>query len=327
MHVHPNGNVFMCCYQRRVPLGNLTEQSFEEVWYGSIANEVRQEIIKSNLPHACTGGGCPFEVNPRHASTFEIKRHHPVMLFLYLPNTHCNIGGEKPSKARPACLMCERSAPDYEFDKATRLPEILPLLRPQLRHMGQIHVQGVAEAFWKDAFFEILDALDWSQHRERVVASTVTNATLLTKKTALRFLEACPLSGLGLSMDAASRETYKAIRRVDAYDVVCRNAIEFGKLRKDFPKNYLKIQNNLNTINVHEAVAMVRFAKEIGADEIEFCPTVGYRTEILVNETNWKSFAEAEWLAKEEASRIGQKITFLTPLALHFGRRETILAV
>ncbi len=150
--------------------------------------------------------------------------------------------------------------------------------------------------------------------------STVTNATLLTKKKALQFLETCPNSALGFSIDAATRETYKAIRRVDAFDVVCKNILEYSQLRKAYPKTYLKLQHNINTLNVHEVVEMVRFAKKAEADVVEFNATVGYKTEILVNEGNWRMFAEAEEAAKIEAKKIGQEILFLTPLSLHYGR-------
>ncbi|MES2964839.1 MAG: SPASM domain-containing protein, partial [Bdellovibrionota bacterium] len=135
LHVHANGNAFMCCYQRMVPLGNLLEQSFEDVWFGPIAQEIRAEVLKSNLPKACMGGGCPFEVVPRHASSVTPDRRLPHALFVYLPNTHCNIGGEKPTEARPACIMCERAAPGYEFDTVDNLPELLPQLRPLLENM------------------------------------------------------------------------------------------------------------------------------------------------------------------------------------------------
>ena len=42
--IHANGDVFPCVSWTRAPLGNLGEQSFEEIWHGAEAGRIRREF-------------------------------------------------------------------------------------------------------------------------------------------------------------------------------------------------------------------------------------------------------------------------------------------
>ncbi len=42
--IHPNGDLCPCIAWTRTPLGNLTRQSFEEIWEGSVAEALRREF-------------------------------------------------------------------------------------------------------------------------------------------------------------------------------------------------------------------------------------------------------------------------------------------
>ena len=50
VEVHSNGFVWNCCPSWiKKPLGNILEQSWEEVWNGEIAQEYRQSMIDSTF--------------------------------------------------------------------------------------------------------------------------------------------------------------------------------------------------------------------------------------------------------------------------------------
>jgi MoaA/NifB/PqqE/SkfB family radical SAM enzyme len=49
------GDCYNCCYQRG-KLGNLREQSFEEVWNGPVAQEIRQAFLEGRIPKSCEAG-------------------------------------------------------------------------------------------------------------------------------------------------------------------------------------------------------------------------------------------------------------------------------
>lgn len=309
----------MCCYQRLIPIGNILEQSFESIWYGPIAQDIRAKIIASELPPACLGGGCPYLYQGRHKSDSVENIKLPNIFFIYLPNTHCNIGGIRPTAKTPACIMCERDAPGYVFDKVNRLSEILPLLKPYMKHIHQIHVQGVAEAFWKDALFDVLNLLDFDSHKNHIQVTTVTNGILLNKDRLTRFLDRVPRVGVAWSLDAATPETYQKIRRLNVFEQICENIQEYSKLKSVRGDMEFKIQHNINTLNVHEIIQMVRFAHSVQVEVLEFNVTgsTGHIDHILVNQKNCHIFKEAQIKAEEEAKKLGVHTVFLTPLDLN----------
>lgn len=61
MHVISTGDVRCCCWMRD-PIGNLNEQSAEEIWNGDIINRIR-EYIKQNKVHPYCDTNCPFNQN------------------------------------------------------------------------------------------------------------------------------------------------------------------------------------------------------------------------------------------------------------------------
>lgn len=57
------GEVFNCCYQSR-PLGDVHEQTLEEIWQGKKAQAIRRAFLTGRIPAACrnrnfVGGPCP----------------------------------------------------------------------------------------------------------------------------------------------------------------------------------------------------------------------------------------------------------------------------
>jgi hypothetical protein len=318
VHVHCDGSVFMCCFQQNYPIGNLLTSTIEEVWFGESADAVRSSIMKGNLPPVCHNGGCPYFTLPRWSADHWPERRLPSILCIDLPNYHCNIGGERPSAKKPACIMCERGLENYKFHEENNLPMILPKIRDLLPHIHSLHVQGVAEAFWKDAIFEVLELLDFEKFKERIIVTTVTNGTILTEQRIQKLIKKCARVHISFSIDAGSQETYRKIRHLNAYDLVLENIKNIIKVKNSFSELGVRIQNNINTLNVHEIVEMVRVAHMTGVDEIEFNPTGGRPVEILVNELNYKTFSNAQRVAELEAKRLGVRATFMRPLDMGY---------
>lgn len=313
VRVTSEGNVFFCCYQTQTPVGNLLRQPLDEIWHSPIAREVRGELRKARLHALCDVLGCPYREGAIDASLApESDLPYPISLDISLPNTHCNVGGTLPTSETPACIMCERSASGVRWEE-DRLDEVLEKLRPCVPHLKHLHVQGVAEPFWKDAIFQVFDKLEIAPSNS-IYITTVTNATVLTEKRMEDFLSRCPNSTLCVSIDAACSETYRKIRRLDAFERVTSNVLRFGQMRK--PGQSLRIQNNINLLNLGEVVGMVRFASEVGADSLELNPTEGGPKEIILNQENADRFYLAQCAAAVEAHALGLRLEFLRDLDL-----------
>jgi len=55
--VRTNGDVYFCCLNK-YPIGNLREQTFDEIWNGPIATEARRVMIEGGFPDICKAPSC-----------------------------------------------------------------------------------------------------------------------------------------------------------------------------------------------------------------------------------------------------------------------------
>jgi MoaA/NifB/PqqE/SkfB family radical SAM enzyme len=81
-------------------------------------------------------------------------------------------------------------------------------------------------------------------------------------------------SGLGLvnfSVDAATAETYKKIRRVDFHKVIA-NIRKLSELKKEMSSGRPRIEMNMTLMrsNFEEANQFVSLAKDLGAESVHF---------------------------------------------------------
>ena len=309
------GDVTMCCFQQRKCLGNLLNSTLEEIWHGPVAEEVRATTLQNKLHPSCAAASCPF-IHAQHklaGQRFPVADFGmPTQLEIDLPTQHCNIGGENPSPENPACIMCERFS---RFQRQEdRLNDVCAALKPYVRHLKEIHIQGVAEPFWKNRIFEIMETMDIERHKHRLMVTTVTNGTILTKEKIDRWLS-LPNSAIVFSIDASTPATYKAIRQLDLYDRVVGNLMTVAARRT--PTQRLKIHNNINILNVGEVVGMVQVGARAKVDVLEFNPTY-FTPHIEVNAGNAHLFAEAQKRIREAAASLKVPVVFLRDLALDF---------
>jgi molybdenum cofactor biosynthesis enzyme MoaA len=309
------GDVTMCCFHQRGCLGNLLVTPLEEIWNGPVAQDIRRVTLTNRLHSTCAAATCPFISKQHRLPTFVHQFGDigvPYGLEIDLPTQHCNIGGENPTPDNPACIMCERHT--RFTPQVDRLNEVCAVLRPYMKWMRGVHIQGVSEPFWKDRIFEISEMLELERWKHRMHITTTTNGTILTRQRQLKWLS-FPKSTLTFSLDASTPETFRKIRRWDYYDKIVAHMMEFTQLRG--PTQSLKIHNNINTLNVDEVVGMVELAKKVRADFLEFNPTYAC-PEIEVNSQNANRFYVAEQQIREAAAKLGVNVSFLQSLSLNY---------
>jgi MoaA/NifB/PqqE/SkfB family radical SAM enzyme len=318
----------MCCFQRPDPLkpdtnvyhlGNVLEQTFDEIWFSDLCEDIRRETREGRLHPQCQCPGCPIlPLKQPYPTEHVVFNEYPNFLEIDLPNTHCNVGGKNPGPKSPACVMCERSAPFFRPEKDD-LMEVLARIKHIVPNLYQIHIQGIAEPFFptkgSNLLFEVMDALDYELYKDQITISVTTNGTLFKKSTRQEYLKRAPNSITNFSIDAATPETFKAIRIFDCFDKVLENMYAFDKerVRED---QYLRVHNNINIMNVHEVVPMVHIANKARAEYVEFNPTNGFNHLILVDESNCGRFKKAQQDIIVECEKLGQSYSILRPLDL-----------
>jgi hypothetical protein len=306
----------MCCFQYRKSLGNILKEGFQGIWFGPIAESVRNETLAKRFHPSCQTQSCPYlhlKELPMQETEF---KQFPVEFELDLPNQHCNIGGLDPTEEHPACLMCERHL--FYEKQEDRLDEVCALLNPYVKHIRALHIQGIAEAFWKDRIFEVLEKLGVPQYKKQITISTTTNGTILNEARRKRWFT-YPRSVITFSIDAATSETFKLIRRVDMFDKVVETMKSYAKEKKKGQQ--LRIHNNINLLNIHEVVGMVKLGAECGVDNIDFNPT--YNTPgICIEQETAYLFAQAQEKITQASKDYGVKVSFMRNLTLDFEIQE-----
>lgn len=305
----------MCCFQHRKCLGNLLTQSFEDLWWGKIAEAIRKDTLEGRLHPACKIETCPFYHSKQLQPVRVTNSKYPQQFEIDLPTQHCNIGGENPTEGAPACIMCERH---IKFEpQVDRLNEVCQVMQPYTRYVDAIHIQGISEPFWKNRIFEVIELLGANAFKNKIRFSTTTNGTVFHAKEQDQFLT-YPMTAITFSMDACTPATFRKIRRLDMYDKIVENLMRYASKRT--PNQFLRIHNNINLLNIDEVVGMVECAAAAKVDELEFNPTYFVPT-ICVDKQNYKLFQEASTKIVEASQMLGVKTTFLRPLTLDFEKK------
>jgi MoaA/NifB/PqqE/SkfB family radical SAM enzyme len=321
------GNVSFCCFQRPNPLepknkaylGNVLENTFDEIWFSDLCEEIRMQTLQGNLHKKCQCPGCPFLNSKKPYPVNNIVyNEYPNFLEIDLPNTHCNVGGLQPSAKHPACIMCERAAPFFRPEKDC-LMEVLARIRHIVPNLYQIHIQGIAEPFFPVQggylLFDVLEALGFEQSKNKITLSVTTNGTIFKKEIRQRYLAIAPNSITNFSIDASTPETYKAIRILDCFNQVLENMYAYDQERIR-EKQFLRVLYNINTMNVGEVIKMVHIGHKARAEYVEFNPTDGFNHKILVNESNCGLFWKAQQDIIAECTRLNQPYHFIRDLDL-----------
>jgi len=329
------GDVSMCCHQA-TQLGKLTKDvQILDLWNSKIAEDIRKTTEAGVVHRVCqSGGNCPFIVIEKHCCVIETVKRHPLHLEICLPDKHCNVGGETPSDDNPACIMCIRNF------RVPKQPDISKFLchksLPLMPHLQRLSIMGIAEPFWKNAVFEMLELLEFQKHKHHCEFLTNTNGICISEKVVKHFLEIVEHSNLSWSIDAATAVTHKKIRRLDTFDLVVDNLKRFIRMKDQ--KHKVTIYNNINMFNVHEMSMMVEMADSIGVDGIYLLPTHNQTGlvqlgELVMCEKNVTTFKKESERARETATKLGVNLFYptrfdiispSTNLAVNKSRRQQI---
>lgn len=316
------GDVSMCCHQFE-QLGHLDETTeVLDLWRSRLAKDIRDETSRGELHPVCgRGTACPYITQTREMGPVQMCRRaaFPRVLEICLPDRHCNVGGENPSEKNPACIMCIRN-----FRQPTQ-PDLTDFLcrkaKPLMPYLQQLCVLGIAEPFWKNAVFSIFEKVEFHRYKHHIQFFTNTNGICLKTNLIRRFFEETDWSDLAWSFDAATRETYRKIRRLDAFDRIVENLQSWLRLREEYggeQHHQVSIYNNINLLNVHEMSMMVELAARWGVHRMMMLPTYDqaglvHLGELMLCKKNVDIFRVEAEKAQEQAQRLGIQLVYPKP--------------
>lgn len=334
VRVADDGGINFCCYQGSRYIGNLCNQSFEEIWNSDLSKQIKESVKGNSLHSMCSNKECP-----KYYSNLDIKydnivndNFYPNTLEFSLHSTHCNYGGKNPNRKK-VCIMCPRSdinfinriknVPDNTFLFLNNLKDLFP-------HLNHLIILGVSEIFWEDKIFEIFDYIDFEKYKKNILFESITNGSLFDEEKQIKFLERVDKSFLSFSLDCAKAKTYKQIRKNNYFDTVIKNIESYVKKVDEINKLYgeekhtVCINANVNMLNIGEMPELIKLAKKLGVKIVIMWPThdadgcnVMLNKEFMVNETNYKLFKKVEADCKKIAEELQIKLEIIIPFDLN----------
>jgi MoaA/NifB/PqqE/SkfB family radical SAM enzyme len=317
--ISPSGDIANCCFQRET-IGNILNDPIEKWWHGSAIGNIRKFIEKSKLSHYCDTANCPYQTIQKKKFLISV-RAQPKIIELELPNTGCNIGGEKPTPST-ACIMCARALPNFK-PNGEHFLEVLEKVKPLVSGLSELWLVGLADSFWKNQWFDVLNRLYFWKYCKSCKYHTFSNGIVLNTHQS-KFLDLVPISSIIISIDAASSSAYKKIRRLDAFETVVKNVQNYANDPRRSQSQHIGVTYNINLLNIDEVSDMVSMWKDIDVICVAFTSTYSNGSKelkpYLVNKQNVAKFIKARDIIHETAAKLNMNnVSIFNPLEMTYG--------
>ncbi|PYN49804.1 MAG: radical SAM protein [Candidatus Rokuibacteriota bacterium] len=171
---------------------------------------------------------------------------------------------ETTNRCDSKCRTCIRTFQSLEPPADLTLEQVKAIAE-QFPVLERVVLHGIGEPLLNVEIFEIVVHL-------KTRAATVlfnSDAISLTAKRALRLIES-GLDEYRVSMDAATRQTYRKLRGVDQFDRVVANVRRLVELERERSRSAPRVSLwfTASRANLHELPAFVRLAADLGVDEV-----------------------------------------------------------
>lgn len=221
------GKVVACNQNRMYVLGDIHQQSIDDIWNGEAIKEIREHLANFDFSLGCNKCADAILSKNYHGlpalsydSTRKVHPHFPVRMEFEMGNT-CNL----------ACKMCnsyfsttyKKHFKDEEAAQPLPYPEnFAEQLRPFIPHLQYTKFTG-GEPLLIDIYYKIWDLI--AEINPACGIHIQTNGLVLNNKVKSA-LEKGKFY-LGVSLDGATKEAYEKIRLYGNFERLCQNLTYF----------------------------------------------------------------------------------------------------
>ena len=244
---HDDGNVSFCCpsWINNYHIGNINENSVEEVWNGEAAQELRRSILDGSFRY-CDEKVCPHLSTKTHCvqTLHQIEGAVDKGWDLVADDIRNNktILDHKPlllhfGYDRSCQLACPSCRLEVIMESGKRREYILGLqdkLRKEaFKDAKTFTITGSGDPFASPVFRELLMTLEEHEAPNLEYIQLLTNGLLIDKYwNKISDFAREKIQHISISIDAASQETYKKVRKGGDWNRLLEN-LGFTKKLKD----------------------------------------------------------------------------------------------
>lgn len=282
LEVMSDGHVAVCCPGRLKEgykyVGNIQEHTLGEIWNGPALRAFRG-IMYAGKAHTTCEPFCPQftalgngEVPPWYSAlcTSELAREiEAEQTVLGTPFQAVSVSCD--GACNLYCIMCRREKRPRPTARERRITErVFGELLGRIGQLRFLELTGNGDPFFSRETMGFLEKLAGKEVGHLTVRF-ITNGQLLDE----RCWEKIARIGLGsirvsVSIDAATKESYEAIRRGGRWETLVRNMEMLARKRQEGALDYLQVSFVVMRRNIGEMVPFVALAKSWHCDRIEF---------------------------------------------------------
>lgn len=256
-----SGEVCSCCMAHDNTFGNIYLASFDSIWNSRKARIGRLSLENGTFVF-CEETRCPYL---SHAKKMD-RKHSDIKIEFSKENRRDypdTISPEIDCSCNLHCVSCRR---ELFIDKSVERKKYTEVILDRIVPVpSEIVINNVGDPFvGENSLRVIYNEKNYEKHRIGIY----TNGILLIKQRVDSILEKYDTIELSVSVDAASKETYEAIRRGGNWDILMKNLEYCSELRKAGKISYFQLNYVVQATNIHEMAPFVKLADKLGVDRI-----------------------------------------------------------
>lgn len=321
MVVEPSGDVFFCCQPwLPVSIGNLHEQTLEEIWNSAWAQKIRASILDGTFRY-CQEGHCP-HLQGEAGNIFKLDELPDAgyQAMVAAGNTELAEGPRRISIGYdPTCnLACPSCRDGYVVAKGETRAKAESLHKrvfgsPLLNTARLLFLPNMGEVFSSPLYRSILR--EWDRERfPNLRIQILTNGLLFTERmwSTLEKVHGV-LFDVMVSINAARPDSFAEIQKGGDFNRLLQNLAFMQRLRAQGVLEQFTISFVVQARNFREMKEFVALGKGFGVDGIVFDSLA-----------NWHTFTEEEFRSRavhlpehpehEEFKALFQDPVFLDPV-------------
>jgi molybdenum cofactor biosynthesis enzyme MoaA len=267
--------------------------TLEEVWNNSHYQSLRKAMQPGGDPtYFCREHICPYYMSGKWYDLDENSTMLPQELVEEIRNgmtrlstgpLMVKVGSDYRCNYR--CIMCDGKT----FLESQRVESIkvMERLRSHLPDLPNLILLSSGELFANKDLLDFMENLDREIHR-RLNIYIMTNASMITENR-WQQLKGLNVRSFMVSVDAATRETYEAIRINGKWDNLQEKLKFLQSLRLSNTISQWSINMTVMRRNSSEAAAFAQMAKDLGVDLVLFTWINSYTPELIHENFDWAS--------------------------------------
>lgn len=276
MEIMPGGHTNLCCYIKKSP-GVVDDNNLLEVYNSPTAQKIRKSMLNGsmeycdlkNCPHY-TSGNLPLQKDCTDSIYADIIKNQTTKL------DYVNLWLSFDARCNLTCISCRNDIIRYNDKQSEQVAKLMKMISENIDKMKHIGFNGAGDPFTSPPMRDFLFSFDSSKHPQ-VDISLLTNGILFNEKTWERMEKSRgALRTVQVSIDGASEITYEKVRRGSSWEKLTTNLRFLSKLRKENAIKEFIISFVVNAWNFREMPDFVRFAKELGCDQVYFSHIVDW---------------------------------------------------